>query len=173
MRTTVLTLSVLLLAGCAGTRFYAHDRALEERFKKARDQFAEVTTGQASVWATMQSNLDAAARRESEALRRDAGNAGAATIAAIDGLTWQTVKTGSNAIVCQAAQALRELQTRIPSTIDALERLRAAIKEATAASGGQSQDTRAKAEDAKKAVPKPDKVDAKAVKDWFFRLECG
>lgn len=165
MRGFVVAISVLLLFGCA--RFYAHDRGLEDRLKKAQQQFADVSTGQTSVWATMQANLDAAARRESEALRRDSANQRAATIAALDGLKWGSVKTDAERAAKAARDTLGKLETSIPAAIDEIDRLRSAIKAAAAAQAGSPE-----AEDAKKKVPKADGAKTpKSITDYVDAAE--
>ena len=139
MRAFVVSLTVLLLTGCAGLRsstkdgplpvqFYAHDQGLEDRLKKAQQQFSDVSTGQASVWAAMRSNLGAAARREADALKRDAANERAATIAALDSLIWDEVKQDASADAKDATLKLTELRSAIPSTINEIETLRMNLK---------------------------------------------
>src|SRR5438445_13054451 len=106
MKAVICIAAALLSFGCSGWRFYAHDRGLEERLKNVEQQFADLSRAQSSVWAVMQSNLEAAARRESEALRRDAANRRAATIGSLDGLKWSVVKLDADKIRNRASDNL-------------------------------------------------------------------
>lgn len=128
---TVLLALGLTLSGCGAKTFslrdiYFHDATLEGHLKKAKADFAEVASGSASVWATMQSNLDKAAMLESEALGQSAVTRRRAAVNNMANKKWKEIRDTADESKKAAAEAIADLKDRINSTakgIDVLTKL--------------------------------------------------